>query len=207
MNLGARYWRFSRKIDEIAGAFQHASSTLKDPDCAGAHLLARESATIQLQDQWSCYCRDVIINSWQGGVQTLGGAKIPRRLGDASEQAALNALRATFTGAARKSKHWEPKWFDPNQAIDAAKRLGLPNLVSLSGGIGLTPSPLDELRAVRNYFVHRGRESADRLSLHLSAHPTETSAHLFVSQLTLAGVPAFVRWTAELDTMAWAAAQ
>lgn len=207
MNLGARYWRFSRKLATIAEAFQHACSQPVDPHCLATHELARENATIQLQDQWSAFCRDLILGSWRGGAVTLGGARIPRRPGGASDAAALHALRATYTGSAKRSRQWEPKWFDPIQAIDAAKRLSIPNLVNVSLGLGLTPSPLDQLRAVRNYFAHRGQESSTRLALHLTSHPTNAGAHLFVSQLTLGGVPAFVRWTAEIETMAWAAAQ
>lgn len=207
MNLGARYWRFSRRVRAIADAFQHACESPSDPSCAQTHILARESAAIQLQDQWSAFCRDLVLHSWRGGVTTLVGASIPRRVGDVSDAAGLAALRATYTGSDKKSKYWEPKWFDPIQTLDAAKRLSIPNIGSVTVGVGLTPSPLDELRAVRNYFAHRGEETSKRLAAHVMCHPSDSDAHRFISQLTLAGVPALVRWTAEIDTMAWAAAQ
>lgn len=191
----------------IADAFQHSCLQPLDPECFESHQLARENATIQLQDQWNAFCRDLVLNSWRGGVMTLSGAALPQRVGPISDAAALAALRATFTGKDKKSKYWEPKWFDPNQTLDAAKRLALPNLSSISAGVGLTPSPLDELRAVRNYFAHRGRLSADTLATYILAHPSDADAHGFVSKLTLAGVPKLVRWTAEIDTMAWAAVQ
>lgn len=206
MNLGARYWRFSRNAHAIGAAFEHATMTPVDPECSATHALARENATIQLQDQWSAYCRDMITASWRGGCTTLGGVVIPKRAGLSSYASAVAALRATYVGTAKKSKYWEPKWFDPVQALDAAKRLGVPNLPTLSAGLGLTPSPLDELRAVRNYFAHRGPESCDRLQPFLGARATVALVHQHVSAPTLAGVPQLVRWVHELDTMAWAAA-
>ena len=108
MNLGARYWRFSRRAAMLADAFQHSCSPPRDPECLGSHRLARESAAIQLQDQWSSFCRDLVLNSWRGGVVTLSGARIPRRAGDVSDSAALRTLRSTFAGKDKKSKHWEP---------------------------------------------------------------------------------------------------
>ena len=206
MNLGARYWRFSVKTRVIGAAFQHATQAPVDPDCRDAHALAREDATIQLQDQWSVYCRDLILASWRGGISTLGGTTLKRRSGDCSNSAALDTLRATYVGRSKKSKTWEPKWFDSVQALDAAKRLGIANFAEVSSGLGLSPSPLDQLRAVRNYFAHRGKDSADRLEPFLTVRPTAAGAHQHVASLTLAGVPMLVRWAAELDTMAWAAA-
>lgn len=207
MNLAARYWRFSRRILRIADAFNHSCGTPVDPGCRDAHRLARENATIQLQDQWSAFCRDLVFGSWRGGVVTLSGVAIQRRSGDVSDDAALRTLRATFIGKNKKSQYWEPKWFVPSQTLDAAKRLSIANFASVSTGVGLTPSPLDELRAVRNYFAHRGRESSAKLAIYLRRHPSDVVAHHFMSQPTLAGVPALVRWAAEIDTMAWAAAQ
>lgn len=138
---------------------------------------------------------------------TLSGMVIPRRSGDVSSAAALNTLRATFTGRSKKSTNWEPRWFDPNETLDAAKRLAIPNLANVSTGVGLTPSPLAELRAIRNYFAHREKRSAAHLAAYINGHPSDATAHRFISQPTLAGVPALARWAAEIDTMAWAAAQ
>lgn len=206
MNLGARYWRFSRKAASIAEAFQHATLPLTDPGCEVPHALARENALIQLQDQWSSFCRDLIVASWQGGVTTLGGTVISKRQGSNSASAAMVALRSTYTGRSKKSRYWEPKWFDPAETIEAAGRLKIPNLASVSGGIGISPAPLGELRAARNYFAHRGQESTQRLASYISGPITDTAAHAHVTRLTLGGVPAFVRWAAEMDSMARASA-
>ena len=202
MSLGARYWRFSRRADQIAQAFRHASELPVDPACLRAHLLARENATIQLQDQWSSFCRDVVLMSWRGNVSTLAGRTLLARRGSSSESAALSALRSTFTGRLKKPRNWEPKWFDPAETIDAARRLGVPNFAEIAAGVGITPSPLDELRAVRNYFAHRGSLSSSRLAPFLKVPVNSAMAHRHLTSLTLGGATTFERWATELDAMA-----
>lgn len=91
MNLGARYWRFSSKVAWIAAAFRNAS-VVPVATCMHPHLLSREGATIQLQDQWNAFCRDLIISSWRGNVFTLSGTYLAHRAGPTSESAALAAL-------------------------------------------------------------------------------------------------------------------
>jgi hypothetical protein len=174
--------------------------------CFEVHLLGRENASVQLQDSWNNFCRDVIFRSWRGGVHTLDGRFIPRRTGDTSPRAALTELRSTYSGKAKKAWYWEPKWFDPIEAIEAASRLGIPNLAEVSAGIGLSPSPLAELRAVRNYFAHRGEQSVSKLSVWV-AHPTTDAVHRHVSASTQGGALRFERWVAQLDLMARATVQ
>lgn len=201
-HLGARYWRFKQRVLDLAAAFQ--ASTSATTDCAPAHPISREGAIIQLQDQWSVFCRGLIIRSWVGDVRTLGGREIPIRLGHVSPEACLSALRATYTGKSKKRSYWEPKWFDANEAIDAARRLQLPNAAEISAGLGLTPSPLDEIRAVRNFIAHKGLESASRLRRH-GARASAQEVDAFVLAPTVGGASRFERWVAQLDVMAYSA--
>ncbi len=205
MNLGSRYWRFSRKAYWLAAAFAQAARPPLDVNCTDAHVLTRENATVYLQEQWSAFCRDPVCSSWRGGVWTLGGTYVQARSGSRTNGAALAALRATYTGKQKKAKHWEPKWFDPLETIEAARRLTVPNFSNIAAGVGLTPSPLDELRAVRNYFAHRGRESSSRLATYVGGQVTDASAHALISDTTLGGGYRFELWAAELDSMARAA--
>lgn len=202
MNLGAIYWRFSAKADWIAQSFSHAASSPADGRCLAAHSLSREDAAIQLQDRWNAFCRELVLLSWRGEVRTLSGTYIPRREGNRTREAALMALRATFTGRSKKRAEWEPRWFSPTDAIDAAGRLHVANLASISSGLGLTPSPLDELRAIRNHFAHRGRESSSRLRICLGAGADASVAHDHLSQTTLGGATQFEVWASQLDSMA-----
>lgn len=207
MNLGSRYWRFSRRIEWLSSAFTQAADSPLDAACEDPHVLARENATVFLQDQWSAFCRDLVYSSWRGGCMTTLGSSLPARVGSRTNHAALIALKATYTGRQRKSPQWEPKWFDPNEAIDAAKRLHVANLASITAGLGLSPSPLDELRAVRNYFAHRGRESTDRLKPYTGYPVTSGAAHDLLKRRSLGGGYRFEAWVADLDVMARAAVE
>jgi len=207
VNLGSRYWHFSSKASWLVRAFSHATSLPADVGCRDAHTLAREAATICLQDQWSAFCRDLIFKSWRGKVWTAGGTYLTPNAAATSHTAVLIALRATYTGKQKKAAYWQPKWFDPIQTIESAKRLALPNLPSIAAGVGLTPSPLDELRAVRNYFAHRGPEGTSRLAPFVGGPVTDLAVHSLVTQSTLGGGYRFERWVAQLDTMARTAVQ
>lgn len=207
MNLGARYWRFSRRTGWLSAAFTQASDTPLDQACENPHVLARENATVFLQDQWSAFCRDLVYSSWRGGCITASGSMLPARVGARSNHAALLALKSTYTGKQKKSRHWEPKWFDPIDTLEAAKRLHVPNIAAISAGVGLSPSPLDELRAVRNYFAHRGRESSERLKPYTGGPVTVAAAHDLLTQRSLGGGYRFESWVADLDVMARAAVQ
>lgn len=199
MNLGARYWGFKTKSSWLAESF--VTSFAEVHPCSDVHILGRESATFTLQDEWSNFCRDVIFRSWRGGTTSLGGAFIPKRRGDTSSRAALAALRSTYTGRLKKAWYWEPKWFDPIEAIDAATRLRISNIAEVSAGIGLTPSPLGELRAVRNYFAHKGVQSVQNLKPFV-AQPTSGLVHDYLSAPTQGGALRFERWVAQLEVMA-----
>ena len=166
--------------------------------------MSREGAIIQLQDQWSTFTRDLIVRSWVGGVRTLSGRHIPARRGLVSDRAALAELRATYTGKLKKSQYWEPKWFDPIEAIEAAQRLKIPNVAEVVAGLGLTPSPLVEIRAARSFVAHKGQESASRLRPH-GVRPTSPEVDAFMTSPTRGGAPRFERWVSQLDVMAFAA--
>jgi hypothetical protein len=203
VNLGSRYWRFRSKTYWLA---ENYASSVSDPhDCGDIHLLSRESAIVQLQDQWSNFCRDLILQSWRGGVTTLGGQPITVRTGPASNYDAMNTLRSTYSGRLSKGRYWEPKWFDAVEALDAAHRLQIENFSDISAGIGLTPSPLDEIRAVRNFIAHRGAQSVAQLQPFV-ATPTAKMVDQHVAAPTLGGALRFERWVAQLDIMARAAA-
>jgi hypothetical protein len=113
----------------------------------------------------------------------------------------MTDLRSTYTGRLKKSKHWEPKWFDPIESMDAAARLGIANYAGVVAGIGLTPSPLDEIRAVRNYIAHKGEMSVRNLVPYVQP-PNVAAVQAHVSAPTGGGALRFERWVAQLDVMA-----
>jgi hypothetical protein len=163
--------------------------------------LTGEMAVVRLHDSWARFCRRLIVMSaggkpWTGSRLRLRLAPGIRKPGDV-----IPLLLATY-----KSPAHEPKWYDSAACIGAAKRLKIQNLSTVSGAIGSVPSPADELRRVRNFFVHRGREAAiqvrtcpslssvPRLDLESLAggkvYPGTTRMEQWVNQLRLIAVAA-----------------
>jgi hypothetical protein len=103
-----------------------------------------------------------VLASAGGRAQTLGGVPIGRSPILARNESPLEALRNTNTTWTRRAV-WEPKWFDPSGAIDAAARLRISNFPDFSAGLGATSTVPEDLRLVRNYLAHRHRTTADKL--------------------------------------------
>jgi hypothetical protein len=166
------------------------------------HQLGREAAVIRLQDRWGSFVRDLILTSYVGNVVTASGNPIPKLMPGLRKATALDHLRITFTGRTKKLPWWEPNWYDAAEAIDAATRLQIGNLAEISAGIGLTPSPLDELRAARNYVAHKNKQSVEKIAPHLRAHPSRASLHAYLQAPVVGGVSRFAAWCIQLDQMA-----
>jgi hypothetical protein len=103
-----------------------------------------------------------------------------------------------------KKARYEPRWGDPVTCIDAAKRLAVANLAEISIAIGLTPSPVDDLRKVRNFVAHRNKQKAlDVKAVALSLRlPSAADADRIVGHTVPPGIPLLERWIEELRVMA-----
>lgn len=199
MELARAYATFLADADAARVGFISAYAAPLGLACAPSHELAREGAVIMLQDAWSRFCRETVLVCAAGHVRTTGGSVIPRKF--SSRTAALSALRATFTGQSKKAKDWEPKWFDATQAIDAAQRLAIPNFATVSAAIGSSPSPLGELRAVRNFFAHRGATAGVTARTVVGVAST-FEVHDYLTAPQLGGALRFELWIDLLRAMA-----
>lgn len=202
MELGRIYSAYSHASSRIVRGFTAHPTEFDTSTCSDAHGLTREAALIQLQDRWNGFCRSLILRSAVGGIRTLSGLNLVRAY--SSEAAALQALRGTFTGRDRKGANWEPKWFDPSEAIDAASRLVIPNYATVSAALGATPSPLEELRCVRNFFAHRGALAATTMRRVVGVGCT-LDAHAYVVAPQLGGATRFETWALTMERQARAA--
>jgi len=118
--------------------------------------LAAEMAVIRLYDAWARYCRELIILCACGNSTTLNGAVIPAVVTKRAD--VMPVLLSTYS----RRKQYEPKWASASECIDAAKRLNVANLGTLSAALGATNSPAEEIRNVRNYYAHRRRGAKQR---------------------------------------------
>lgn len=150
--LGGLAAQLERRVDDL-----HAEMA---PLMAGVALdpvqrRQAEHITFQLQNAWEMYVRNFILLSATGRASALGGpvpASVPRayRNREAVSHYLLQLTRQRF----------EPKWYRPADAINAARRLNIANVANVAAAIGSTPWPLENLRLTRNFFAHRSRSSA-----------------------------------------------
>ncbi len=166
-------------------------------------------AIARLHDAWARFCRQLILLSAAGGISTTAGAYVRRSPIVNQKQKPLDVLKLTYTKKRQKWVFWEPKWFDPWEAVQAAQALQIDNFPTVSAGLALTGHGVDELRDCRNFILHRSRSSNRRLDplRQRIGVSLSTSAEELVNVLTLGGGSIFEEWCIELAQRASLAAQ
>lgn len=90
----------------------------------------------------------------------------------------------------KTQKEWEPAWHSPKEMVPWTSHLKLPNASTLSAGLGASPSPIDDLTKVRNFFAHHSERSAlNVLSVTGGRLPTD-----FLSETVPSGLTRFEMW-------------
>jgi len=117
--------------------------------------LACEMAVVRLHDSWSRFCRELVIVSALGNTITLGGMPLTASPGITDRASVIPVLKKK-----PPRMQYEPKWGRAVECINAASRLAITNLSTVSAAIGAKNSPAEEIRHVRNFYAHRRRESA-----------------------------------------------
>lgn len=166
-------------------------------------------AVMRLHDAWARFCRRLVLRCARGKLVTAGGSYVPRSPTVRSSRSPLDALKSTYPAGRQNWRVWEPRWFDPDQAIDAAKRLGIGNFSTVSAGLGLTGPGLNELRACRNFFAHRNEQTdhgLDDLRARLGL-PLSTPAEQLPNTTVFGGSRLFHVWCFELSQRATLAAE
>ncbi len=194
---------FKIRTDSILRVFHAPPEIPNSTQCSDAHIVARDGALIRLQDDWGRFCRDLILISAVGGCSTVAGIALPNRA--ASPRDALTILRSSFSGRA-KPPDWEPKWFIANQALDAARRLRVGNLAAVSGALGSTPSPLEEIRVLRNFVAHRSERAAIEARRYSGLNHLK-GLHAYLQSLQSGGSSLLETWVRQLQVMAESAVQ
>lgn len=110
--------------------------------------------------------------------------------------------------AAKNRPIFEPKWGLSADCIRAAKDLKIQNLSNLSAAIGANNSLANQVRIVRNFFAHRGCDTAKKAKQALNLKPNSSfNAFVLDRYLLPGGVPVFEQWINNLLGIARAAIQ
>lgn len=198
MLLNRHYNRLENRLSLIEGEMDElcTKGTLTKNEA-----LALEKYLIQLQIEWEHFLRRLILDSATGQHDDSTGrvfstlANPPK-----TREQALYSLLSTFKN---DNGGREPEWSHSNKVIDAASRLKLSNFSTISGYLGVTPWPLDEMRYLRNYIAHQSKNSALKLR---SEALTSSSGKISVAQIafdyTPSGVQRYKSWPAFMKTIA-----
>lgn len=147
LDLQLRFDREARVLDQLLDAHAGAGSI--------EERVISEYCLVALQDSWSRFVRDLILRSSLGNATTARGRKLPP--GPKGAIRLSEALRLLQKGWAKKAKKqgWEPYWYSVNEASRAATILAIPNSGDVLAALGSSANPIEELRPIRNFAVHR----------------------------------------------------
>jgi hypothetical protein len=148
-DLGTLEVRFDRQVAKIADVLsaQRPGGVLE--------IQLAEYALVALQDAWSRFVRDLIVRSTLGNATTTSGTILRAgKHGILTQRSALSLLRSHWSKGGMPA-WWEPSWFRVDAATTAVTILAPGNGNNVVAAIGSTANPIDDLRALRNFAVHR----------------------------------------------------
>ena len=134
---------------------------------------AAELVVIRLHDSWARFCRELIVLSAYGKIETLGGIRLTTSLPAIKSKGDVVPVLMGLSGGRLN----EPKWYASDQCIKAAQRLNIQNLATVSAALGAVNSPANRLREVRNFYAHRKKHTAEqaiRAGNFVRRHPRTT---------------------------------
>lgn len=153
MQLSRRLPRFISKLDNLGDLLSTVDAKAERDT---RDIYTAERALIQIQIEWEHYVRALILDSATGSYSnTSGRIRSTIHPSITSREVAAHLLIHSYP-----NRRHEPDWYLPNQAIDAAVRLGISNMAQISAELGITPWPIDDLRHLRNFIAHRSKRSA-----------------------------------------------
>ena len=168
-----------------------------------------DMCAVRLQDAWARFCAEVVVLSALKKPITRNGQRLPRSSSVKSEEDVKRVVWAMSFPKRPMPPTWEPGWHRPQIVLDLALKLQLVNYAQIQAGVSLMRSPLEDLRQVRNFLVHRGRNTgltvrtlSAKQGLALSGRARDIMA-----QRVVPGVSVFERWVSDLRSMADVATQ
>lgn len=202
--LGNLYSRFYVETDTLLLSFCTSRTYTAQ--------LQRESCIIRLHAAWYRFCRELIVESAACTPTTTNGTLIPKAPSIKTRYDVIPRLRLLNTTKQHKPRlWWEPRWSDPTKCIQAAQSLKIANFGSVSSALGMTPSPVEHLRLVRNFIAHRNEDTAIKMKPVLQVYGINTTANTTADQLLIYTPPMggtiFEKWVREIQLMAQAAVQ
>jgi hypothetical protein len=154
---------------------------------------------IRLLDAWARFCRELVLRSASEQPLTVGGTRLPLAPGITGRKDVLRVLRTVYT-----KFPWEPRWIDPQSCLKAANILKIPNYATVSSGLAVSPSPVEDLRKLRNFLAHRNEGTAAEVhtaASNIGIAPTANVIGILQSVPAGSGLNVLRTWVEQLQTM------
>jgi len=200
MNLMELYKQFVKESVMLTFILESSvTSNIRSSIDENLLRLSREMCIVRLHDAWARFCRELVIISAYAKPFRAQGQQVQKAPGIKKRKDVIPKLISTYKG-----KRFEPRWHDAFECLDAANRLNISNSSVILSGLSLSPSPVEDLTYVRNFFAHRSYENAQRVAgvatkLNLS---TALRPDLMIVETVHPGVSVFRKWVNQLQIMA-----
>ena len=194
--LGKLYFRFASRLERMYERYRI------EPEVFDSHPERRDGrlfCVVRLQHLWGEFCRELIARSSIGGARTMEGTYLPRVSGVRQWKDVEEIARET-TGARR-----DVPWHIPERSARIALKLAPKNATQIATALS-SVSPIDEIRAIRNYVVHPNRDT--RVKYDAAARragaldPDPDPDILLTSKVHPGNVTRFEYWAAQIRIVA-----
>lgn len=141
--LYSAYTRFASQTYRLVQVF---CAPALAPSCELPHVYSAQFSAVRLQMLWGQFCKRVIIESALGNVLTSSGQTLSSRI---------------KTTKGFKAQIRKVNWHIPPDALKQARKWQVENYNQIA--LGLTSAPMSDVNAFRNYLVHPGEGSVEKL--------------------------------------------
>lgn len=200
-NVEQAFKAFLNATSDIRTRFNAAIPTISpfSTSCPPTHDDGRCFLVIELQNQWSVFCRDLLEHSISGNGPTLSGNSLPPITLPDEEQDHDGYLRkiANRIGKEYYRNQGFPIWHRPEFVIRVARELQPSNQEVLTLGLGASPS-VNRLNIVRNFIVHGEDRKVDYEKIVNEYGQRNASPAAFLAHHTSSGANLFSEWLDEI---------
>lgn len=118
--------------------------------------------TIDLNDIWSAFCRQLVVENAIGRAVDLAGQPIipTSRFRDP----------ASVLSAVSNRRGYEPRWHQAREAVEAERKCRSNKSSQITAALFSANSPAPYINTIRNYFCHRRSDCQLSLQVHQYYH-------------------------------------
>lgn len=192
--------RLERELWKYADLFTNCCKNWeKSRRTSGNDRILGDFTIVLLHDSWARFCRSLVLISAACNPITLSGVRLTKAPGIQRIDQVIPHLMSQY-----RRRRNEPRWGDARDCIDAAGRLEIQNLTAVTDAIGSSSSPVEEIRCLRNFIVHKNRETALSVRQRYSMSRGDLCAVAIAGDFQSGGIRLFQLWTRELVNISMA---